>query len=116
MRVTSVCLAKTSRWLAAVLLMILVAGVLQTGAAGQQPAAARVWLASLDLSAVDQGWGKPMVDKSVGGHPIALAGRKFEHGLGTHSPGAFVIDLDGGSRRFSAWVGIDDETAHRGSA
>lgn len=73
-------------------------------------------LTSLDLSMVHQGWGKPQVDRSVDGHPITLGGRHFEHGLGTHSPGDFLVDLKGGTRRFTAWVGIDDETNKRGSA
>ncbi len=75
----------------------------------------RVWLASLDLSNVEQGWGKASADKSVDGHPITLGGRVFEHGLGTHSTGIFTVDLDRGSRRFTAWAGIDDETQKRGS-
>lgn len=73
-------------------------------------------LASLDLSAVEQGWGKPQIDKSVDMHPLTLAGRHFEHGLGTHSPGDMLIELRGGASRFTAWVGIDDETNKRGSA
>ena len=107
---------KPRRCLTVALLSILTACALRTDGAGQQQSPGHVWLGSLDLSAVEQGWGKPMVDRSVDGHPISLAGRKFEQGLGTHSPGAFLIDLDGGSRRFIAWVGIDDETAKRGSA
>ena len=79
-------------------------------------AADTVALTSLDLSWVEQGWGKPSVDKTVDGHPLTIGGHHFEHGLGTHSPGLFLIDLYRGSRRFSAWVGIDDETAKRGSA
>src|SRR5258708_6551859 len=51
-------------------------------------------LSSLDLSAVEQGWGMPHADRSVDGNPITLAGRKFDHGLGTHSPGTFLIDLE----------------------
>lgn len=72
-------------------------------------------ITTLDLNAVEQGWGKPAVDRSVDGHPIAIAGRKFDHGFGTHSPGLFLIDLSKGSSRFHAWVGIDDETNRRGS-
>jgi len=44
-----------------------------------------VWVSSLDLSPIIQGWGKPQADKSVTGTPMAIAGRKFEHGLGTHA-------------------------------
>jgi alpha-galactosidase len=78
-------------------------------------AADTVSLASLDLSGVEQGWGTPHKDQSVDGHPLRIAGRKFAHGLGTHSPGTFVVSLNGATR-FQAWVGIDDEVGKRGSA
>ncbi len=75
-----------------------------------------VWLDALDVSKVQQGWGTPHANQSVEGHGLSIAGRKFEHGLGTHSAGAMQVKLDGGSERFSAWVGIDDEVAgHPGS-
>ena len=99
------------KWL--LLSSFLLFGAVQTRVAS---AAETVRLASLDLSAVEQGWGKPQIDKSVDMHPITIAGRHFEHGLGTHSPGDMLIDLNGGATRFTAWVGIDDETNKRGSA
>ncbi len=76
-----------------------------------------VWLSSLDLSWVTQGWGEPEANQSVGRHPLTLKGQVYRHGLGTHSPGLIVIDLKGGSDRFSAIVGIDDEVPRgKGSA
>jgi len=103
-----------SPWLCALLPLLLAPFVL--GAYLPVRPADTVRLASLDLSQVDQGFGKPQVDRSVDGHPLTIGGRQFEHGLGTHSPGVFVIDLNGGSSRFSTWVGIDDEVGKRGSA
>ncbi len=76
----------------------------------------RIGIETLDLSHVEQGWGKPGVNHSVDGHAIKIAGKPFEHGLGTHSVGLFLIDLSGGSKRFTASVGIDDEVGKRGSA
>jgi alpha-galactosidase len=67
-----------------------------------------VWISSLDLSPIIQGWGKPQADKSVTGTPMAVAGRKFEHGLGTHAVSLVRIELSGGASRFSALVGVDD--------
>ena len=76
------------------------------------PALARepetVWLSSLDLSPVIQGWGKPMADKSVTGQPLSIAGQKFERGIGTHADGFIWLDLKGGAEKFSAFVGVDD--------
>lgn len=80
-----------------------------------RPDAEQVYLATLDLTGVEQGFGKPLKDLSVDGHPMNIGGRKFEHGLGTHSPGTFLINLNGGSTRFHAWAGIDDEVGKRGS-
>lgn len=83
-----------------VLLAWLLLGVVLSRTAS---AAETARLALLDLLAVEQGFGKPQRDKSVDLHPISIAGRHFEHGLGTHSPGDVLIDLNGGSSRFMEW-------------
>ena len=80
------------------------AGILQLRAA--EPEA--VWLSSLDLSPITQGWGKAQADKSVTGKPISIGGQKFEHGIGTHAFSLVRVQLSGGSERFSAFVGVDD--------
>ena len=72
-------------------------------------AAESVWLSSLDVSKTQQGWGKPQADKSVEGNPLTIAGTKYEHGLGTHAASLLYVDLKGGSTRFTALVGVDDE-------
>jgi len=41
-------------------------------------------LASLDLSKMQQDWGSPGVNRSVDGHDLSIAGRKFSQGVGTH--------------------------------
>lgn len=89
--------------------------VLRVKSQQANPTTHEVSLSSLNLRTVEQGFGEPRADRSVDGHPITLGGRHFEHGLGTHSTGSYFLDLNGGSKRFSAWVGIDDETAGRGS-
>ena len=78
-------------------------------------AQARVPLSALDLANATQGWGSPQADKSVGGHPLTLKGRTFAQGFGTHAPGVLVVDLKGGTSRLTATVGVDDETAGKGS-
>ena len=75
-----------------------------------------VGLQELDLSRMSQGWGTPQVDKSVGGGSLAIGGRHFAHGVGTHAAGEFSLDLHGTARRFSAWVGVDDDAQTPGSA
>ena len=67
-----------------------------------------VWLDALDLSHMKQGWGKPQVKRSIRERPLAIAGRAFERGVGTHARSVLHIDLAGGCERFSAIVGVDD--------
>jgi alpha-galactosidase len=68
-----------------------------------------VWLSSLDLDKMTAGWGKPKNDKSIEGKQLSIGGQKFDKGVGTHANSVMYIDLQGGSRRFSAQVGVDDE-------
>ena len=67
-----------------------------------------VWISSLNLSPIIQGWGKPQANKSVTGTPMTIAGHQYEHGLGTHADSLVRIELSGGATRFSAFVGVDD--------
>jgi alpha-galactosidase len=51
----------------------------------------------------------------VDGNPLQIAGKKFERGLGTHADSLLYIELNGGSTRFNAQVGVDDEVNRAGS-
>jgi hypothetical protein len=74
-----------------------------------------VRLEQLDLSNVIQGWGTPRAGKSVEGKPMQIGDTAFTHGLGSHGPGQLAINLHKTALRFEAHVGIDAETAGRGS-
>ena len=78
-------------------------------------AAEKVWLSDLDISKTMQGWGDAQRDQSVDGNRLRIAGQAFEKGLGTHADSLLYIQLDGGSRRFTALVGVDDEAGRLGS-
>ncbi|MHB8521727.1 MAG: NPCBM/NEW2 domain-containing protein [Limisphaerales bacterium] len=67
-----------------------------------------VWLSSLDLTPITQGWGNPQADKTVTGKPLSIAGQTFARGLGTHADSMVRLDLEGGTEAFSAMVGVDD--------
>ncbi len=67
-----------------------------------------VWISSLDLSPIVQGWGQAQADKSVTGKPLSIGGKKFERGLGTHTDSVVRLDLKRGAEKFSAFVGVDD--------
>ncbi len=70
--------------------------------------AEEIRLSALDLSKMTQGYGKPGQDKSAAGLPLKIAGREFKHGVGTHAPSLFYVNLGGAAQRFHAFVGIND--------
>jgi alpha-galactosidase len=85
------------------------------GAAAMAASAAdTVWLDSLNLTTMQQGWGKPQTNRSVTGKPMTIGGKQFERGVGTHATGSYVVRV-GGAKKFQATVGLDDDTGGRGS-
>jgi alpha-galactosidase len=78
-------------------------------------AAETVWLDTLDLSRVTQGWGTPQTNRSIREQPLAVGGRQFERGVGTHAISSARIELAGGSERFLAFAGVDDNANGPGS-
>jgi alpha-galactosidase len=72
-----------------------------------------VWLSSLDLAPIIQGWGQPQADKSVTGTALSIGGRKFERGLGTHADSFVHLELKGGATRFLAFAGVDDNARNQ---
>jgi len=74
-----------------------------------------IWLSTLNLSRIEQGWGQAHADRSVEMNPLQIGGRSFEHGIGTHASSSIPIELDGHGVRLMGWVGVDDETEKRGS-
>jgi len=68
-----------------------------------------VWLSSLDLDKMTSGWGRPKNNKSVEGRQLSIGGQKFDKGVGTHANSVMYINLQKGSSKFSAFVGVDDE-------
>ena len=65
-------------------------------------------LSSLDLSKIQQGWGKARANQSVTEKPLAIAGERFASGVGTHARSVIIVELAGGSTRFRAACGVDD--------
>ena len=67
-----------------------------------------VWLSSLDLGKMRQGYGKPQVDRAIRETPLRIGGKKFARGVGTHAASTLWIELAGGTDKFLASVGVDD--------
>lgn len=78
-------------------------------------AAETVWLDSLDLKTMHQGYGMPQVNRSIRETPLAIGGQKFERGVGTHATSTYRLILNGGTERFTASVGVDDAAGGPGS-
>lgn len=84
-------------------------------ASWQPPEAEPVWLSTLDLAKVRQGWGTAQADRSVTGKPMTIAGRRFARGVGTHARSVVFVDLNGKAERFIASCGVDDDARGKGS-
>jgi len=93
---------------------LLCAAVLFIAAAGLARAET-LWLDTLDLSALQAGWGTPGANKSVDGNPLTIARKQYKRGIGTHADSIFCLRLDGSAARFSAFVGVDDEVSRDGT-
>jgi len=94
---------------------VLVLGLVAAFRGGQCRAAETVWLSSLDLGKMRQGYGHAQIDRSIRETPLAIGGQRFEHGVGTHAVSTLWIELAGGSDKFLASVGVDDAANGPGS-
>ena len=74
-----------------------------------------IWLHDLDLSLMQQDWGTPLINKSVIGTELRVAGVKYEKGVGSHSISRFLVNLGGKATSFSGLVGADDNNDYYGN-
>jgi len=82
---------------------------------GNDAPAGAVWLDTLDLTTIQQGYGAAHAGRSVDNAPLTLGGVTYVHGVGTHAVSNFVVDLHGSATRFQSEVGIDGEKPNKGS-
>ena len=73
-------------------------------------------LSSLTPISASQGFGSLQNDRSVDRNSLKIGTRSFSRGLGSHSKGEIVYELDGKYTRFQASVGIDAEVGAKGTA
>jgi alpha-galactosidase len=73
-------------------------------------------LSSLDLFYMEQGYGRPHIDRSVTNKPLTVAGKQYSSGVGTHSASRIDIDISGKKIKLRSLVGIDDAAQKQGSA
>ena len=72
------------------------------------PPAPAIHLADLKASRVENGWGTPVPNKSIGGGPLRVGGKTYAKGIGAHANALAIYPIPEHARRFVAVVGIDD--------
>ncbi|HEX2948645.1 MAG TPA: NPCBM/NEW2 domain-containing protein, partial [Armatimonadota bacterium] len=75
-----------------------------------------MWLDTLDLSKISQGWCLAHAGKSVMGNPITIKSIVYERGIGTHTESRIEVDLKGAALKFESVIGLDDEERGKGTA
>src|SRR5208283_3267906 len=76
----------------------------QAALSGDKAPQGAVWLDSLDISKIQQGWGEPHAGRSVDNNPLTLQGHKFLHGVGTHAVSEMHVNLRGAAKQFISMV------------
>lgn len=79
------------------------------------PILPQVYLSDLNWITATAGWGTVQKDKSIGGNTITLNGKTYAKGIGTHAASNITYNLNGQYARFTADVGVDDESTVGGS-
>lgn len=72
------------------------------------PSAPTIHLGDLKATRVQNGWGQPVPEKSIGGGALLIEGKTYDNGIGAHANAISVYDIPQKATRFVAVVGIDD--------
>ncbi|MFI6094301.1 glycoside hydrolase family 97 catalytic domain-containing protein [Lentzea sp. NPDC051213] len=78
-------------------------------------------VSELPFMSETNGWGPVERDRSNGessggdGRPLSIGGTTYAKGIGVHAPSAIDVYLGRGCERFTAKIGLDDETGQPGS-
>ncbi|MHC4636538.1 MAG: NPCBM/NEW2 domain-containing protein [Planctomycetota bacterium] len=75
-----------------------------------------VWLDQLNTSKAYSAYGPTRRKRKAEKNPPQIASKQYERGICMRAPCQFYIDLKGKALRFTAMVGIDDETNGQGSS
>jgi len=70
-----------------------------------------LYLDTLDWLEATAGWGTVHRNLSVMGTPMAMGGRTFRRGIGTHAVSRIAYDLPSGYHTFAATIGCDQEVS-----
>lgn len=71
-------------------------------------------LSGLKMASFKQNYKTPRMNKSVEGSSLAVAGRQYAYGIGTHAPSTIEFDLPENADSLTVSAGIDDEVFSNG--
>ena len=74
------------------------------------PVAQDVWISSLDVTRIEQGYGEGRADRSVDNRRLTVAGQAYPNGVGTHANSIISLEVDGNALVLSGNAGVDDES------
>lgn len=70
-----------------------------------------IYLSDIRQGFIANEFGPPGKDISFEKNSLSIRGTAYKKGLGVHAPSRICIDLNGQAMKFSATVGLDDETS-----
>src|ERR1017187_2823457 len=74
------------------------------------PVAQDVWISSLDVTRIEQGYGEGRADRSVDNRRLTVAGQAYPNGVGMHANSIISLEVDGNALVLSGNAGVDDES------
>ena len=75
----------------------------------------QMYLTDLPIERFTQEYGKPRINRSVEGKKLAVKGRAFENGIGSHAASNIRFKLPDDAETLEFMVGVDDEVSGGGS-
>ncbi len=83
---------------------------------GPASRAAEAWLDEYEMREITSGFASTRANRSISGKPLAIGGKTYRRGVGTHAPGSGIfLNTGDGPLRFKAMVGVDDSPENSGS-
>lgn len=69
-----------------------------------------IWISSLEVPRIEQGWGEGRANRSVDNRRLTVAERVFQRAAGTHANCILRLELDGNAVELPGWAGADPKT------
>ena len=77
--------------------------------------AGAIWMETLEVENITQGYGEAKAGLSVDGRPLTVQKVVYPHGIGSRARAQAIIDLKGNATRFVTLLGLDDAVGNSGT-